>query len=63
MPAWFAALDPVSQALVATMGTYLLTALGTTPVLFFRTAPRRLMDALMGGAAGVMVAASCWSLL
>jgi ZIP family zinc transporter len=63
MPGWFTSLDPISQALAATLGTYLLTALGTTPVLFFRTAPRRLMDALMGGAAGVMVAASCWSLL
>jgi ZIP family zinc transporter len=41
----------------------LLTAVGTLPVLFFRTAPRRLMDAMMGFAAGVMVAASCWSLL
>jgi ZIP family zinc transporter len=63
MPGWFTDLDPIMQALVATLGTYLLTAVGTTPVLFFRTAPRRLMDALMGGAAGVMVAASCWSLL
>jgi zinc transporter, ZIP family len=63
MPAWFTAFDPITQALLATLGTYLLTAVGTTPVLFFRTAPRRLMDALMGGAAGVMVAASCWSLL
>jgi ZIP family zinc transporter len=40
-----------------------LTAVGTLPVLFFRSAPRALMDALMGFAAGVMVAASCWSLL
>jgi ZIP family zinc transporter len=56
-------LSPVSQALVATIGTYLLTALGTLPVLFFRSVPRRLMDAMMGFAAGVMVAASCWSLL
>lgn len=55
--------DPVLQALVATIGTYLLTALGTLPVLFFRTAPRTLMDGMMGFAAGVMVAASCWSLL
>jgi len=53
----------VVQAFVATLGTYLLTALGTLPVFFFRTAPRRLMDAMMGFAAGVMVAASCWSLL
>ena len=57
------ALSPVSQALVATIGTYLLTAVGTLPVLFFRSIPRRLMDAMMGFAAGVMVAASCWSLL
>lgn len=56
-------LSPVSQALVATIGTYLLTVLGTLPVLFFRAVPRRLMDAMMGFAAGVMVAASCWSLL
>jgi hypothetical protein len=27
------------QALVATLGTYLLTAIGTLPVLFFRSAP------------------------
>jgi ZIP family zinc transporter len=54
---------PISQAFVATIGTYLLTAIGTVPVLFIRSAPRRLMDAMMGFAAGVMVAASCWSLL
>jgi ZIP family zinc transporter len=37
--------------------------IGTLPVLAFKSVPRRLMDALMGGAAGIMVAASCWSLL
>ena len=58
-----AAFNVVTQALVATTATYLLTAVGTLPVLFFRSAPRRLMDAMMGFAAGVMVAASCWSLL
>ena len=55
--------DPILLALIATLGTYLLTALGTVPVLVFRTAPRRLMDATMNFAAGVMTAASCWSLL
>jgi ZIP family zinc transporter len=54
---------PVLQAFIATLGTYLLTAIGTLPVLFFKSAPRRVMDAMMGFAAGVMVAASCWSLL
>ena len=43
--------------------TYLLTVIGTVAVLFFRTAPRMLMDAIMGFAAVVMVAASYWSLL
>jgi ZIP family zinc transporter len=54
---------PIAQAFIATIGTYLLTAIGTLPVLFVQSAPRRLMDAMMGFAAGVMVAASCWSLL
>lgn len=59
----FLAAGPVVQALVATCGTYLLTAIGTLPVFLFTAVPRRLMDAMMGFAAGVMVAASCWSLL
>lgn len=59
----FRVADPVVQAFIATLGTYVLTALGTLPVLLFREAPRRLMDAMMGFAAGVMTAASCWSLL
>lgn len=59
----FYSAGPVTQAFVGTVGTYLLTAVGTLPVLFARSAPRRLMDAMMGFAAGVMVAASCWSLL
>jgi ZIP family zinc transporter len=60
---WLARFDVITQAVLATTATYLLTAVGTLPVLFFRSAPRRVMDAMMGFAAGVMVAASCWSLL
>ena len=56
-------MNPIQQAFLATLGTWLLTALGTLPVLFVRDAPRRLMDAMMGVAGGIMVAASCWSLL
>lgn len=63
MSVWFLSLSPVAQGTLAGVGTWLLTALGTIPVLFFMRAPRRLMDALMGFAGGVMVAASCWSLL
>ena len=63
MSAWLEGLSPVAQAGLAAMGTWLLTGLGSIPVLFFRQVPRRLMDALMGFAGGVMVAAACWSLL
>ena len=59
----FRSADPVVQAFIATVGTYALTALGTLPVFLYHTAPRRVMDAMMGFAGGVMVAASCWSLL
>jgi ZIP family zinc transporter len=60
---WIEARGPVAQAFIATLGTYLLTVVGTLPVLFFRNVPRRLMDAMMGASGGIMVAAACWSLL
>jgi ZIP family zinc transporter len=63
MPDVFDSGNRIAAAGLATLGTYLLTAIGTLPVFFFKSAPRRLMDAMMGFAAGVMVAASCWSLL
>ena len=44
----FADFNVVTQALVATIATQLLTAVGTLPVLFLRSAPRRLMDTMMG---------------
>jgi ZIP family zinc transporter len=55
--------SPVALAVLGGLGTWLLTVVGTLPVLAFRQVPRRAMDAMMGGAAGIMVAASCWSLL
>jgi ZIP family zinc transporter len=60
---WFIGLHPVAQALAATLFTWLLTALGAAVVFFFRTVNRRVLDAMLGFAAGVMLAASCWSLL
>ncbi|HEX7048612.1 MAG TPA: ZIP family metal transporter [Longimicrobiales bacterium] len=59
----FLSLDPIVQALVATAGTWAATAVGAAGVLFFRAAPQRLLDGALGFAAGVMVAASSWSLL
>ena len=60
---WFAELDPLRQTLLATGFTWLLTALGAALVFAFSTLRRRLMDAMLGFAAGVMIAASFWSLL
>ena len=63
MIVWFTALHPVWQALVATTFTWLLTALGAALVFFFKSINRRVLDGMLGFAAGVMIAASYWSLL
>jgi ZIP family zinc transporter len=54
---------PVVMALVATGFTWLLTAVGAALVFFFKDVNRRLLDTMLGFAAGVMIAASFWSLL
>jgi ZIP family zinc transporter len=56
-------LNPIFQALLATAFTWGLTALGAAVVFVTRTVNRRLLDAMLGFAAGVMIAASYWSLL
>ena len=60
---WFSGLDPVLQALVATCFTWWLTAVGAAAVFFFRRIEQRVLDGMLGFAAGVMIAASFWSLL
>ncbi len=60
---WFASLPLTTQALLGGIGTWLLTVVGTVPVLFVRSINRRVMDGMMGVAGGIMVAAACWSLL
>lgn len=60
---WFTTLHPVWQAFVATCFTWFLTALGASVVFFFQTINRKLLDVMLGFAAGVMIAASFWSLL
>jgi ZIP family zinc transporter len=60
---WFVNLNPIIQALLATCFTWGLTALGASSVFFFRTVNRQVLDGMLGFAAGVMIAASFWSLL
>ena len=56
-------LHPVLQALLATSFTWALTALGAAGVFMTSSINRKLLDAMLGFAAGVMLAASYWSLL
>jgi ZIP family zinc transporter len=60
---WLASLNPIVQALVATCFTWFVTALGAASVFFFRKVNRQVLDGMLGFAAGVMIAASYWSLL
>jgi len=59
----FAALNPIVQALLATLFTWAATAAGAGLVFGVRQINRRSLDAMLGFAAGVMIAASFWSLL
>ena len=63
MIAYFSNLDPIHQAFFATLFTWFLTALGASLVFLFRALDRKMLDAMLGFAAGVMIAASYWSLL
>lgn len=60
---WLIEIGPVWAAFIATMFTWLITALGASLVLLFRKPTRKAFDILLGFAGGIMVAASFWSLL
>jgi ZIP family zinc transporter len=60
---WFEAQSPVVQALLGGLGTWAVTAAGAAGVVLLRRLNQRLLDVMLGFAAGVMLAASFWSLL
>ncbi len=60
---WLLSLDNVTLALLATLFTWGMTALGAAMVFFFKTINQHVLNAMLGFAAGVMIAASFWSLL
>ncbi len=63
MSDWFLALPHTLQALIATIFTWGVTALGAAAVFLFKRIHKNLLDAMLGFAAGVMTAASYFSLL
>ena len=56
-------LGPVMQALAATLFTWGVTAAGAALVYLRKSVNQKLLDGMLGFAAGVMIAASFWSLL
>ena len=60
---WFESLSPVLQGLLATLFTWSITALGAALVFFFKKFDKRVLNTMLGFGAGVMIAASFWSLL
>lgn len=63
MVEWFCNLNYIWQAFVATIFTWSVTAIGASLVFAFKNVNKNIMDAMLGFAAGVMIAASFWSLL
>lgn len=60
---WFENLNPVIQAIIATIFTWGVTALGSLTVCFFKKVNKKVLNTILGFSAGVMIAASFWSLL
>ena len=60
---WFINLNTTYQALLATFFTFLLTALGASLVFFFKKINKTVMDCMLGFSAGLMLAASFFSLI
>ena len=63
MSDYFAALPHTAQAFIATLFTWGVTALGAAAVFLFKRMNKTALDAMLGFAAGVMTAASYFSLL
>ena len=57
-PLWFAELSPNLQALLATLFTWGVTAMGAAVVFLFRSFKQTVLDTMLEFAAGVMIATS-----
>ena len=60
---WFIDQNPILQALLAGLFTWVVTAIGSGLVFFFNSSNRKVLDISLGFTGGVMIAASFWSLL
>ena len=60
---FFYDLSPIYQALFAGVFTFLITVLGSSLVFFFKSINKTIMDIMLSLSAGIMLAASFFSLL
>jgi ZIP family zinc transporter len=60
---WLLEYNPVLLALFATLFTWGVTAMGAAMVFFFKSINKKVLNSMLGFAAGIMIAASFWSLL
>ena len=60
---WFENLNPIIQALIAGIFTWSITLFGSLVVYFFKNTNNRILTTILGFSAGVMIAASFWSLI
>jgi len=63
MVAFIEQFSPIVQALIGTIFTWGVTALGSALVFFTKEVNRKLLNGMLGFASGVMIAASFFSLL
>lgn len=60
---WFINISPLLKAFIAALFTWTITGLGALVVFFFKEVNKKILDTVLGFSAGVMIAASFWSLL
>lgn len=63
IPEWFFEINPIYQALIGGIFTWGMTSVGAAVVFFTKSVGHKVLDSMLGFAAGVMIAASVWSLL
>ena len=63
MFSFFYELSPIYQALLAGIFTFLITVLGSSVVFFFKSVNKSILDTMLSISAGIMLAASFFSLL
>jgi zinc transporter, ZIP family len=63
MPSLITKSDLIIYGILASLAAGLATGVGSVPIFITRNIPRRILDALLGAAAGVMLAATSFSLI